>query len=104
MQAALRAADGRAHRRRRGGRVRMRMIGCFEGLDERGGAWRRADSYSLREFLRLSKVEKVPDHSWLSRALASARTRRTSGPSPMSSIAAACGLGCADGRISTSAA
>ena len=49
-----------------GGRVRRRMIRCFGGLDER--AWRRADSYSLREFLRLSNVEKVPDHSWLSRA------------------------------------
>ena len=47
---------------------RMHMIGYFEGLDsERGIAWRCADSYSLREFLRLSNVEKVPDHSWLSR-------------------------------------
>ena len=44
------------------------MIGYFEGLDsERGIAWRCADSYSLREFLRLSNIEKVPDHSWLSR-------------------------------------
>ena len=47
---------------------RMHIIGYFEGLDsERGIAWRCADSYSLREFLRLSNVEKVPDHSWLSR-------------------------------------
>jgi transposase len=47
---------------------RMHMIGYFEGLDsERGIAWRCADSYSLRDFLRLSNVEKVPDHSWLSR-------------------------------------
>jgi len=47
---------------------RMHMIGYFEGLDsERGIAWRCADSYSLREFLRLANVEKVPDHSWLSR-------------------------------------
>ena len=38
VQAALRPADGRAHRRRRGGRVRRRTIGCFVGLDERGGA------------------------------------------------------------------
>ena len=47
---------------------RMHMIGYFEGIDsERGIAWRCADSYSLRDFLRLSNVEKVPDHSWLSR-------------------------------------
>ena len=47
---------------------RMHMIGYFEGLDsERGIAWRCADSYSLRDFLRLSNAEKVPDHSWLSR-------------------------------------
>ena len=47
---------------------RMHMIGYFEGLDsERGVAWRCADSFSLRDFLRLSNVEKVPDHSWLSR-------------------------------------
>ncbi len=47
---------------------RMHMIGYFEGLDsKRGIAWRCADSYSLRDFLRLSNVEKVPDHSWLSR-------------------------------------
>ena len=46
---------------------RMHMIGYFEGLDsERGIAWRCADLYSLRDFLRLSNVEKVPDHSWLS--------------------------------------
>jgi transposase len=47
---------------------RMHMIGYFEGIDsERGLAWRCADSFSLRDFLRLSNVEKVPDHSWLSR-------------------------------------
>jgi transposase len=47
---------------------RMHMIGYFEGLDsERGIAWRCADSYSLRDFLRLSNRDKVPDHSWLSR-------------------------------------
>jgi transposase len=44
---------------------RMHMIDYFEGLDS--GAWRCADSYSLRDFLRLSNVERVPDHSWLSR-------------------------------------
>ena len=47
---------------------RMHMIGYFEGIDsERGLAWRWADSYSLRDFLRLSNREKAPDHSWLSR-------------------------------------
>ena len=47
---------------------RMHMIGYFEGIDsERGIAWRCADSYSLRDFLQLSSLEKVPDHSWLSR-------------------------------------
>jgi len=45
---------------------RMRMIGYFEGVDsERGIAWRCADSFSLRDFLRLSNREKVPDRSWL---------------------------------------
>ena len=47
---------------------RMHMIGYFEGIDsERGLAWRCADSFSLRDFLPLSNVERVPDHSWLSR-------------------------------------
>ena len=47
---------------------RMHMIGYIEGIDsERGIVWRCADSFSLRDFLRLSNVEKVPDHSWLSR-------------------------------------
>ncbi len=47
---------------------RMHMIGYFEGLhSERGIAWRCADSFSLRDFLRLSNREKAPDHSWLSR-------------------------------------
>ncbi len=47
---------------------RMHMIGYFEGIDsERGIAWRCADLFSLRDFLRLSNREKVPDHSWLSR-------------------------------------
>ena len=44
------------------------LIGYFEGIDsERGLEWRCADSLSLREFLRLSEREGVPDHSWLSR-------------------------------------
>ena len=47
---------------------RMLLIGYFEGIDsERGLEWRCADSLSLREFLRLSEREGVPDHSWLSR-------------------------------------
>jgi transposase len=50
---------------------RMHMIGYFEGIDsERGIAWRCADSFSLRDFLRLSTREKVPDHSWLSKTRA----------------------------------
>ena len=47
---------------------RMHMVGYFEGLDsERGIVWRCADSFSLRDFLRPSAREKVPDHSWLSK-------------------------------------
>jgi transposase len=47
---------------------RMHMVGYFEGIDsERGIAWRCADSFSLRDFLRLSNREKSPDHSWLSK-------------------------------------
>ncbi|WP_371441519.1 transposase [Methylosinus sp. R-45379] len=44
------------------------MVGYFEGLDsKRGIGWCCADSFSLRDFLRLSTREKVPDHSWLSK-------------------------------------
>ncbi|SCW44258.1 transposase, IS5 family [Sphingobium faniae] len=47
---------------------RMHMIGYFEGIDsERGIVWRCSDSLSLREFLRLSNRDKVPDHSWMSK-------------------------------------
>jgi len=47
---------------------RLHMVGYFEGIDsERGIVWRCSDSLSLREFLRLSNREKVPDHSWLSK-------------------------------------
>jgi transposase len=47
---------------------RMYMIGYFEGLaSERGIVWRRADSRSLGDFLRLGSRDKVPDHSWLSK-------------------------------------
>ena len=47
---------------------RMHMIGYFEGIDrERGIAWRCSDSFSRRDFPRLSNRDKVPDHSWLSR-------------------------------------
>ena len=50
----------------RGRYFRMHMIGYFEGIDsERGGCWRCANSYSLREFLRLSTRDKVPNHSWM---------------------------------------
>jgi transposase len=47
---------------------RMHMVGYFEGIDsERGIAWRCADSFSLRDFLRLGTRDTVPDHSWLSK-------------------------------------
>src|SRR5215203_4200029 len=50
---------------------RIHLVGYFEGIDsERGLEWRCADSLSLREFLRLSLREPVPDHSWLSRTRA----------------------------------
>ncbi len=44
---------------------RMTPVGHFEGIDsERGLEWRRADSLSLREVLRLGTTEPVPDHPW----------------------------------------
>ena len=47
---------------------RMLLIGYFEGIhSERGIVWRCSDSLSLREFLRLTNREKVPDHSWMSK-------------------------------------
>jgi transposase len=47
---------------------RMHLVGYFEGIEsERGIEWRCADSLSLREFLRLTERERVPDHSWLSK-------------------------------------
>ena len=47
---------------------RMHMVGYFEGIDsERGIVWRCSDSWSLRDFLRLSNRDKVPDHSWMSK-------------------------------------
>src|SRR3546814_19248137 len=39
----------------------------FRADSERGIVWRCSDSLSLREFLRLSSRDKVPDHSWLSK-------------------------------------
>jgi transposase len=43
---------------------RMHMIGYFEGIDsERGIVWRCADSFSLRDFLRLPNRDKVPDQA-----------------------------------------
>lgn len=47
---------------------RMLLIGYSEGIhSERGIVWRCSDSLSLREFLRLTTREKVPDHSWMSK-------------------------------------
>lgn len=47
---------------------RMLLIGYFDGIhSERGIVWRCSDSLLLREFLRLSTREKVPEHSWLSK-------------------------------------
>ena len=47
---------------------RMHRVGYFEGIDsERGIEWRCSDSLSLREFLRLETIDRVPDHSWLSK-------------------------------------
>ena len=47
---------------------RMHLVGYFEGIDsERGIEWRCADSLSLRDFLRLERGDRVPDHSWLSK-------------------------------------
>ncbi len=42
---------------------RMHLVGYFEGIaSERGLAWRCADSFSLREFLRLEGRDKVACH------------------------------------------
>jgi transposase len=47
---------------------RMLLTGYFEGIhSERGIVWRCSDSLSLRELLRLTTREKVPDHSWMSK-------------------------------------
>ncbi|WP_052310898.1 transposase [Sphingobium xenophagum] len=47
---------------------RMLLIGYFGGIhSERGIVWRCSDPLSLREFLRLTTREKVPDHSWMSK-------------------------------------
>jgi transposase len=47
---------------------RLLLIGYFEGLDaERAIAWRAADSFALRGFLRLVLPEAPPDHSTISR-------------------------------------
>ena len=47
---------------------RLLLIGYFEGLDaERAIAWRAADSFALREFLKLVLPEAPPDHSTISR-------------------------------------
>jgi hypothetical protein len=63
--------------------ARMLLVGWFEGIDsERGLEWRCAGSLSLREFLRLGKRERVPDHSWLSRTRSRLPSRRTMRSSP----------------------
>ena len=47
---------------------RLLLVGYFEGLDaERAIAWRAADSFALRDFLRLELPEGLPDHSTISR-------------------------------------
>lgn len=47
---------------------RLLLIGYFEGIDsERGIAWRIADSFTLREFLRFELSDATPDHSTISR-------------------------------------
>ncbi len=46
---------------------RMLLVGYFEGLSsQRGIAWRRSDSLSLRDFLGIPLGEESPDHSSLS--------------------------------------
>ncbi len=38
---------------------RLLVVGYFEGISERGIAWRAADSLALREFLGLKLSESV---------------------------------------------
>ena len=53
---------------------RLLLIGFFEGIgSERGIAWRVADSFSLRRFLKYGLEEATPDHVTIS------RTRRFAG-------------------------
>jgi transposase len=61
-----------AHRGRasipRGVYFRMLLIGYFEGINnQRGIAWRCADSLSLRSYLGLSATDESPGHSSLTR-------------------------------------
>jgi Transposase domain (DUF772) len=71
----LRAADGAPSL---GRYFRMHMIGYFEGIDsERGIAWRCADSFSLRDFLRLSNRGRVPAIHGCRACGLVCRTRRT---------------------------
>ena len=47
---------------------RLLLIGFFEGIgSERGIAWRVADSFSLRRFLKYGFEEATPDHVTISR-------------------------------------
>jgi transposase len=53
-----------------GGASKIRREGhlYLEGIDsERGIAWRAADSFGLRQFLRIGLDEQTPDHSTISR-------------------------------------
>jgi len=72
VQALLRAEDGCAVAAA-GAVFPYHMIGYFEGIDsERGIAWRCADSFSLRDFLRLSNRDKSRSFLAVAHALASA--------------------------------
>jgi transposase len=47
---------------------RVMLIGFFEGIEnERGIAWRVADSLCLRQFLQIGLDERTPDHVTISR-------------------------------------
>ncbi len=65
-----------------GRHFRMHMIGYFEGIDsERGIVWRCTDSFSLRDFLRLSNRDRfliIPGCRGPARVCRTRRTRRCS--------------------------
>ena len=74
---------------------RLLLIGYFEGLDaERAIAWRAADSFALREFLKLVLPEAPPDHSTISRTPSPDRSRDARGRLHLDAPAVGrCGLG-----------